>query len=98
MGNGGGQTSGGGKLFNFQHAPLYFELLHLAKGREIAQDCDGISHLAALTIDLAGASIVVNLLPERGIIETQRRGFPLGKRRRKCVDKSRELGLVLELD
>src|SRR3954465_1818863 len=98
MGNGRGQPAGGGELFNLQHAPLYFELFNLAQSSKVAQDGDGIGNLAALAIDLAGTGVVINLLPERGVIKTQRRGFTIRERRRKRVNKRREFGLVLELN
>src|SRR5579864_4031851 len=98
MGNSGSQSSCGGEFFDFQHAPLYLELLHLAQGREVAQDSNGVCNLATLTIDLAGAGVIIDILPQRGIVQTQRRGFAISEGRGKRVDKRRKLGLVLELD
>src|ERR1051326_1679387 len=98
MGNSGGQPAGGGKLLNFQHAPLYLQLFDFAQSGQVAQDGNGICNLAALAIDFAGARIIVDLLPECWIVEPKRRGFAVRERRCKRVDERRKLSLVLELD
>ena len=67
MGDSGGQTSGGGKLLDFQHATFDLQLLDAPERRQVAEHGNCESHLATLIVNLAGARIVFDFLLRIGI-------------------------------